>query len=68
MATFSFYRHNWKSGYCKLKSYTQVSFVALTNVIGRCKRHDVIDAVPLYEQTLWVNYLFAGKCVRLYRF
>ena len=29
------------------------------SVIGRYKRHDVIDAVPVFEHTLCVNYLFA---------
>ena len=35
--------------------------MALTNVIGRCKRHDVVDAVPLFQHTLSVNSLFAYK-------
>ena len=34
--------------------------MALTSVIGRCKRYDVIDAVPLFE--------FACKCDRLDNF
>ena len=38
--------------------------MALVNVIGRCKRHDAIDAVPLFEHTLCVNSPFACKCDR----
>ena len=32
------------------------------------QRHDVIDAVTLFEDTLCVNCLFACKCVRLGHF
>ena len=42
--------------------------MALTNVIGPCKRHDVVDAVPLFQHTLCVNSLFAYKCDRLDNF
>ena len=45
-----------------------IKTMAVTNVIGRCKRHDVIDAVPLFEHTLCVNSLSACKCGRLDRF
>ena len=37
--------------------------MAFINVIGLCKRHDVIDAVPLFEQTLCVKTLFACTCI-----
>ena len=36
--------------------------MALTNVIGRCKCIDVIDAIPLLQRTLCDNTLFACKC------
>ena len=36
--------------------------MAFANVIGRCKRHDAIDAILLFEHTLWINSLFACKC------
>ena len=36
--------------------------MALTNVIGRCKLHDTIDAVPLFEHTICVNSLFGYNC------
>ena len=39
----------------------EVINMAITNVIGRCKRHDVIDVVPLFEHSLCVNSLFAYK-------
>ena len=42
--------------------------MVLTNVIGRCKRHDVVDAVLLFQHTLCVNSLFAFKCDRLDNF
>ena len=42
--------------------------MALTNVIGRCKRHDGIDAVPLFQHILCVNSLFVCKCGRLDNF
>ena len=32
--------------------------IAFANVIGRCKLHDAIDSVPLFEHMLCVNYLF----------
>ena len=35
--------------------------MALINVIGRCKRHDAIHAVPLFEHTFCVDSLFACK-------
>ena len=35
--------------------------MTLTNVIGRCKRHDVVNTVPLFQHTLCVNALFAYK-------
>ena len=34
--------------------------MTLENVIGRCKHHDVIDAVPLFLHTLCA-FLFASK-------
>ena len=37
-----------------------IKSMALTNVIGRCKR-DAIDAVPLFEHRLYVNSLFGCK-------
>ena len=43
-------------------------YMALTNLTGICKRHDVIDAVPLLEHTLCVSSLFACKCDRLDNF
>ena len=42
--------------------------MALANVIGRCKRHDVADAVPLFQHTLCVNSVFAYKRDRLDNF
>ena len=42
--------------------------MALANVIGRRKRHDVVDAVPLFQHTLCVKFLFAYKCDRLDNF
>ena len=39
--------------------------MALANVIGRCKLHDVIDAISLVQQTLCANSLFACKCDHL---
>ena len=44
--------------------------MALTNVhvTGRCKRHDGIDAVPLFQRKICVNFLFACKCDRLNNF
>ena len=39
--------------------------MALTNVIGRCQRYDVIDAVPLLKHILCINSLFACKSRRL---
>ena len=42
--------------------------MALTNVIGRCKRHDVVDIVSLFQHTLCVNSLFAYKFDRLDNF
>ena len=42
--------------------------MTLNNVNGRGKRHDVVDAVPLFQHTLYINYLFAYKCNRLYNF
>ena len=33
--------------------------MALTNVIGRCKCHEAINGVPLFEHTLCVSSLFA---------
>ena len=36
-----------------------------TNVIGHCKRNDVIDVVPLFEDTLYLNSVFACKCHHL---
>ena len=42
--------------------------MALSNVIGQCKRHVVINAVPLFEQTLCLSSLFVCKCGRLDNF
>ena len=42
--------------------------MAYTNVIGRCKRHGVIDAMPPFEHTMCVNSLFACICDRLDNF
>ena len=42
--------------------------MALTNVIERCKGHDVINAVPLFEHILCVNSVFACKCGHLDNF
>ena len=42
--------------------------MALNNVIGRCKRHDVVDAVQLFQHTLSVILIFAYKCDRLDNF
>ena len=36
--------------------------MALTSVLGCCKRYDSIDADPLFEHTQCVNSLFACKC------
>ena len=38
--------------------------MALIKVFGRCKRHDIINVVPLFEPTLCKNSLFACKCDR----
>ena len=45
-----------------------IKHMALSNEIGRFKRHDAIDAVPLFEHTLRVNSLFACKYDRLDNF
>ena len=42
--------------------------MAFTIVIGRCKRHDVVDAIPLFQRTLCVNSLFAYNFDRLDNF
>ena len=41
---------------------------ALTNVIGRCKRHDFINVVLLFQHPMCVNSLFSCKCDRLDNF
>ena len=51
-----------------LSNLRSQNIMALTNVIGRCKRHDVIDALSLFEYTLCVNSLFPCKCDRLDNF
>ena len=45
-----------------------IKTMALTNLIRRYNRNDVNDAVPLFQQTLCVNSLFACKCDRLDKF
>ena len=45
-----------------------IKTMALVNVIRRRKRHDAIDAVPLFGHTVYVNFLFACKCDRLDNF
>ena len=40
------------------------SDVPAGNMIGRCKSHEVTDAVPLFEYTLCVNSLFGGSLAK----
>ena len=40
-------------------TFAVIKNMVITNVIGRCNSHDVVDAVLLSEHTLCVNPLFA---------
>ena len=44
--------------------YDVIKTMALTSVIGHCKHHDIIEAIPLFEHKLCVNSLFACECDR----